>query len=69
MTMAHDAKAARARAEASFKKPEAQDQDSAGQAAERSLREKTERLRQARLAKEAQERLGAEIRTKRRRGA
>ena len=67
--MVNDAEAARARAEASFKTPEVDRRDDPGQAAERAVREKTERLREARLAKEAQERLGKEIRADRRRGA
>ena len=67
--MSRDSEAARARAEASFRKPEPRGDDAkaAQDAAERDLREKTERLREARLAKEAQQRLGAEIRTQRRR--
>ncbi len=66
--MSRDNEAARARAEASFRKPEPRSDDAktAKDAAERSLQEKTERLREARLAKEARERLGAEIRTERR---
>jgi len=67
--MVNKAEAARARAEASFKTPETDRRDDPGQAAERAVREKTERLREARLAKEAQERLGKEIRADRRRGA
>ena len=67
--MVNNAEAARARAEASFKTPETDQRDDPGQAAERALREKTERLREARLAKEAQERLGKQIRADRRRGA
>ena len=51
--MVKDAEAARARAEASFKTPEADRQNDPGQAAERAVREKTERLREARLAREA----------------
>ncbi len=68
--MTHDSEAARAQAEASFRKPEPQGGDvrSAQDTAERQLREKTERLREARLAKETRERLGAEIRANRRRG-
>ena len=68
--MTHDSEAARARAEASFRKPEPHGDGarSAQDIAERQLREKTERLREARLAKEARERLGAEIRANRRRG-
>ncbi len=66
--MVKDAEAARARAEASFKTPEADRRDDPGKAAERAVREKTERLREARLAKEARERLGKEIRADRRRG-
>lgn len=68
--MSQDSEAARARAEASFRKPEPRGDDAktAPDAAERELREKTERLREARLAKEARERLGAEIRASRRRG-
>ncbi len=66
--MAQDTEAARARAEATFRKPEPQgDTKSAQETADRQLREKTEKLREARLAKEARERLGAEIRTERRR--
>lgn len=41
--MVNNAKAARARAEASFKTPETDRRDDPGQAAERALREKTER--------------------------
>ncbi len=67
--MMNNAEAARARAEASFKTSETDRRDDPGQAAERAVREKTERLREARLAKEAQERLGKEIRADRRRGA
>ena len=68
--MSRDSEAARARAEASFRKPEPRGDDAktVQDAAERELREKTERLRDARLAKEARERLGTEIRTERRRG-
>ena len=68
--MTYDSEAARARAEASFRKPEPHGDDAklARDAVERELREKTERLREARLAKEARERLGAEIRADRRRG-
>ena len=67
--MSHDNEAARARAEATFRKPEprADDSKSARDVAERELREKTQRLREVRLAKEARERLGAEIRANRRR--
>lgn len=66
--MAHDVEAARARAEASFRKPEPPGGGGAAEA-ERALREKTERLREMRLAKEAVTRHGAEIRSNRRRGA
>ncbi len=66
--MGHDSEAARARAEATFRKPEPQgDTKSAQETADRQLRERTEKLREARLAKEARERLGAEIRANRRR--
>ena len=66
--MSHDSEAARARAEASFRKPEppGDDAKTAKDAVERELRDKTERLREARLAKEARERLGAEIQANRR---
>ena len=62
--MSRDSEAARARAEASFRKPEPRGDDAktVQDVAERELREKTERLRKARLAKEARERLGAEVR-------
>ncbi len=68
--MSRDSEAARARAEASFRKPEPRGDDAktVQDGAERELREKTERLREARLAKEARERLGADIRANRRRG-
>ena len=65
--MGHDIEAARAKAEASFKTPDHGD-ESVTVRAERELREKTERLRQLRVAKEERERLGAEIRAQRRRG-
>ena len=62
--MSRDSEAARAKAEASFRKPVPRGDaaKTAHDAAERALREKTERLREARLAKEARERLRAEIR-------
>ncbi len=68
--MSRDSEAARARAEASFRKPEPHGDGarSAKDIAESQLREKTERLREARLAKEARERLGTAIRASRRRG-
>ena len=66
--MGHDIEAARAKAEASFRKPDQSGESTIAQA-QREIREQIERLRQLRLAKEAQERLGAEIRAKRRRGA
>ena len=59
--MAHDISAARARAEASFKKPDAQAGNPVNMeraAAARALQDKTTRLREARLAKEASERKG-----------
>ena len=65
--MGHDVEAARARAEASFKKPEPPG-GGAGADADRATREKTERLRELRLAQEAVARKGVEIRSKRRRG-
>ena len=49
--MGHDIEAARAKAEASFKTPDHGD-ESVTVRAERELREKTERLRQLRVAKE-----------------
>ncbi len=65
--MAQDTEAARARAEATFRKPEPQgDTKSAQDAADHELRAKTQRLREARLAKESRERVGAEIRANRR---
>jgi hypothetical protein len=66
--MSHDIEAARARAEARFKKPQAEAESEAAKA-ERELRERTERLRAARLADEALKRKGAEIRASRRRGS
>ncbi len=62
--MSRDTEAARVRAEASFKKPEPHvgDTKTAQDTAERELRDRTRRLREARLAKETRERLGAEIR-------
>lgn len=69
--MAQDISAARARAEAGFKKPDAQAGDPVAleqEAAAHAVQRKTARLREARLAKEAQERKGAEIRAGRRRG-
>ena len=66
--MGHDSEAVRAKAEASFRKPEPIGETDAARA-ERDVREQIQRLREARLAKEARERLGAEIRAKRRRGA
>ncbi len=65
--MGHDIEAVRAKAEASFRKPEHTGESSVARA-EREVREQIERLRQLRLAKEARERLGAEIRGRRRRG-
>ncbi len=59
--MAHDISAARARAEAGFKKPDAQAGDPVSRerdAAARALQDKTARLREARLAREASERKG-----------
>ena len=66
--MGHDIEAVRAKAEASFSKSEQIAQTDAARA-EKDIREQIERLRQLRLAKEARERLGAELRAKRRRGA
>ena len=66
--MGHDIEAARVRAEARFKKPEAAAEGEAAKA-EREIRERTERLRAARLAEEALKRKGAEIRSDRRRGS
>ena len=63
--MAQDIEAARARAEARFKKPEAPAETEAARAA-RELRERTERLRNARLTQEEVKRKGAEIRAGRR---
>ena len=63
--MAQDIEAARARAEARFKKPEAPAETESARA-ERELRERTERLRTARLAQEEVKRKGAEIRAGRR---
>jgi hypothetical protein len=60
--MAQDIEAARARAEARFKRPEAPAETEAARA-ERELRERTERLRAARLAQPETKRKGAEIRT------
>ena len=60
--MAHDIEAARAKAEARFKRPEAPAETEAARA-ERELRERTERLRAARLAQSETKRKGAEIRT------
>lgn len=65
--MSHDIETARARAEARFKKP-APEAESEAAKAEREVRERTERLRAARLADEALKRKGNEIRTSRRRG-
>ena len=64
--MTHDIEAARARAEARFKKPDGPAETETARA-DRELRERTERLRAARLAQEAIERKGAEIRAGRRR--
>ena len=64
--MTHDIEAARARAEARFKKPDGPAETEAARA-DRELRERTERLRAARLAQEAIERKGAEVRAGRRR--
>ena len=66
--MDRDRDAVRAKAEASFSIPN-QAGESVVARAERDNREQIERLKMLRLAKEARERLGAEIRTKRRRGA
>ena len=66
--MAQDIAAARARAEARFKAPDAEP-ESATARAERELRERTERLRAARLAREALKSKGAEVRADRRRGS
>ena len=57
--------AARARAEARFKAPDAETEAAR---AERELRERTERLRAERLTQDALKRKGAEIRAGRRRG-
>ncbi len=65
--MSHDIESARARAEARFKKPAAEAESEAAKA-EREIRERTERLRAARLAEEALKRKGNEIRSDRRRG-
>ena len=65
--MSHDREGVGAKAEASFKKPEQIGETGAARA-ERDVREQIERLRQLRLTQEARERLGAEIRAKRRRG-
>ncbi len=59
--MAQDIEAARANAEARFKRPDASAETEAVRA-EREQRERTERLRAARLAQAATERNGAEIR-------
>ena len=64
--MAHDIEAARARAEARFRKPASEAETEAARA-ERELRERTERLRAARLAQEEVKRKGAEVRAGRRR--
>ena len=59
--MVHDISAARARAEAGFKKPDPQAGDPVSmerEVAARALQHKTARLREARLAKEASEREG-----------
>ena len=60
--MAHDIEAARAAAEARFKRPDAPAETEAVRA-EREQRERTERLRAARLAQADTKRKGAEIRT------
>ena len=60
--MAHDIETARAKAEARFKRPEAPAETEVARA-ERELRERTERLRAARLAQADTKRKGAEIRT------
>ena len=65
--MARDIEAARARAEARFRAPDAPAESPVAQA-ERELRERTERLRAARLAQEELKRKGTEIRAGRRRG-
>ncbi len=67
--MMRDLDAARAKAEATFRKPEATTRAGPAAEVERDLRERTERLREARLAKEAMERKGKEIRAARRRGS
>ena len=59
--MAQDMEAARAKAEARFKRPEAPAETEAARA-EREQRERTERLRTARLAQAEAKRKGAEIR-------
>ena len=64
--MAQHIEAARARAEARFKRPEAPAETEVARA-EREQRERTERLRAARLAQEEVKRKGVEIRTDRRR--
>lgn len=64
--MAQDIEAARLRAEARFKSPAAPAETEAARA-ERELRERTERLRAARLAQEEVKRKGVEIRAGRRR--
>ena len=65
--MGHDIEAARARAEARFKTPGAGVESEAAKA-EREIRERTDRLRAARLADEALKRKGQDIRASRRRG-
>ncbi len=65
--MYHDVTTAKARAEALFAKPPEAMTRSAQETADAALRERTARLREARLAKEASERKGAEVRTARRR--
>ncbi len=64
--MAQDIEAARAKAEARFKRPESPVETDAARA-ERERRERTERLRAARLAQAETKCSGAEIRTARKR--
>ena len=64
--MAQDIEAARARAAARFRPPDAPAETEAARA-ERELRERTARLRAARLAQEDVKHKGAEIRAGRRR--
>ena len=64
--MAQDIEAARARAEARFRKTDSPAETEAARA-ERELRERTARLKAARLARDEIERKGAEVRAGRRR--